>query len=517
LTGITVFPIRRLAHTSFKSTKSLTVHTLRYLTRYKIPTLNFFGAQDKANRESFLLIIAFSVAMVFNALMVNSLAKGVTSVNFLSWGIVAVIWLPVLISCRKRWRDLRSGGHLMAATYGGMFISEHIKDRQDRKLLNVTAEMALASSQEKPSCYCLRDETNINAFVIGTKADTVLVVSQGAIDWLGRDELQAMIAHEFGHLSNNDLTINMRLLVVLGGLSSIHRFGKEQLALAASKKVRIVNNHKRDENDHWGGVIVFWLFGTFFRFVGYPLVFSGDVIKAAFSRKREYLADAKATQYTRYPRSLASALHKASSKSTDSALHTCYASELDHLCFFGPWKHRLFAGLLASHPSPQSRIDLIDPTFVPNQKPRSRSNNKNREASPSSFASTVEPVSIPLLVTDFGVSTLPMHQLSEELAIVLSVVVSTCGYDETKMKRHHKQLLKGYTAEAHPMHMTTEPGFDDKLDSALDALLLQSATQRRALIEHILEIVEHDNIVSPEEKRIYEYMCERLNPPAKAA
>ena len=105
------------------------------MNRLQDTSMDFFGIQDKANKESCLLIIAFSVAMLFNALMVNSIAKWITNVNFLSWGIIAAIWLPVLISCWKRWRDLRSGGHLLAATYGGMFISEHVEDRQDGKLL----------------------------------------------------------------------------------------------------------------------------------------------------------------------------------------------------------------------------------------------------------------------------------------------------------------------------------------------------------------------------------------------
>jgi len=73
--------------------------------------------------------------------------------------------------------------------------------------------MAIASSQKEPACFCLRDETNINAFLVGTNEDTVLVVTQGAIDKLERDELKAIVAHEYGHISNNDLTINMRLLI----------------------------------------------------------------------------------------------------------------------------------------------------------------------------------------------------------------------------------------------------------------------------------------------------------------
>ncbi len=481
--------------------------------------MDFFGAQDKVKRESFLLIVAFSAAILINALLVYSLARWVTSITFFSWFIVAAIWLPVLITCWRRLRDLRDGGHLLAATYGAMFIPEQTQERKDRRLQNVMAEMAIASSQEKPSCFCLRDEPNINAFVIGTKEDTVIVVSQGAMDRLDRDELQAMIAHEYGHLCNNDLTINMRMLVVLGGLNAITRFGQVEIDRARDIKDRIFNNRKLHDNEHLMGAAICWILGQFFRLLGYPLALSGEIIKAAFSRKREYLADAKSVQYTRNPRSLASALHKASSKSTDAALHTCYASELDHLCFFGPWKHQLFAGLLASHPSPESRIELIDPMFTPEQKRRPRSAKNNRETSTNSFSGTLGSVVIQgdSGLGDIGSNIIPMQQLGEELAIVLSVVVSMSGYDNAKMKKYHQQLLKGYTAETHPMQMTTDPEFDQKLDKALNSLLQQSPAQRRALLEHMREIVEHDSFVLPEEKRIYEYICERLNPPAKAA
>jgi len=112
---------------------------------------------------------------------------------------------------------------------------------------------------------------------------------------------------------------------------------------------------------------------------------------------------------------------------------------------------------------------------------------------------------------------LPIRELGKELSVVLSVAVTTSGYDEAKIQKIHKQLLKGYTDEKHPICMITEPEFNQKLDKALDALVQQPATQRKALLEHIQEIAEHDNIVLPEEKRAYEYIVKRLNPPAKAA
>jgi len=478
--------------------------------------MNFFGAQEKAKRESLLLIIAFAVAMVLNALMVSSFAKWVTNGHFISWGLVAAVWTPVFISCWKRWRNIRTGGHLLAATYGGKYISANTDSRQDRKLLNIIAEMAIASSQKEPACFCLRDETNINAFLVGTNEDTVLVVTQGAIDKLERDELKAIVAHEYGHISNNDLTINMRLLIVLGGLNAIHRFGQVEIARASSILKRIGKTRNPDPNDHLGAVFVCGLFGYFFSIIGYPLVFTGDVIKAAFSRKREFLADGKAIQYTRNPRSLASALHKASSKSTAAALHSCYASELDHLCFFGPWKHRLFLGLLASHPSPQSRIDLIDPGFTVEQKRKSRASYERVAASTSSFTSMFETVNI-LVDSEVGASIIPIQQLGEELAIVLSVAVASSGYDELKMEKYHEQLLKVYTDEAHSMRKTKEPDFNQELDIALDSLLQQPSSQRKALLEHIQDIVDDDNFVLPEEMQMYEYLCERLNPLAKAA
>lgn len=488
--------------------------------------MNFFEFQDKAKRDSFLLLIAFAAAMAFNALIVHLLATWITSgladsepafvVNALTLGVLATVWLPVLISSRKRWRDVQNGGFILAATYGGTFIPEQTQDRKYRQLLNVIAEMGIASSQKTLPCFCLSDETNINAFLVGTKEDTVLVVSQGAIERLNRDELQAMVAHEFGHISNNDLAINMRLLVALGGLNAITRFGQEQIIIAKEMAIRITKNQKNHENETMIAVAISLVFGTFFRVVGAPLVFSGEIIKAAFSRKREFLADAKAVQYTRDPWHLASALHKASRKSTDAALHGSFANELDHLCFFGPWQHRFFSGLLACHPSPQSRINIISPHFVFTERRKSRAAHESVAASVSKTVSAFEPVVIPADSAN-EMSNLPIGQLSEQLSLVLSVVIATSGDDEGAMQKNHQQLLKGYTAQAHPMRMSDEAGIDAELETALDVLQQQSAMQRKALLEHIQEIIEQDNIALPAEKRIYEYICERLIAPGKAA
>lgn len=488
--------------------------------------MNFFDIQDKAKRDSFLLLIAFSGAMVFNALIVHLFALWITSgltahypaafVDFITWGIVLAVWLPVLVSSRKRWRDVRNGGFLLAATYGGTFIPDQTQNRQDRELLNVTAEMGIASTQKTLPCFCLRDETNINAFLVGTKEDTVLVVSQGAIDRLSRSELQAMVAHEFGHISNNDLAINMRLLVALSGLNSINKFGQEQITLAAEMGSRIKSRRDIREHDHLIGLALFWLFGVFFRIVGCPLVFSGEIIKAAFSRKREYLADAKAVQYTRDSWSLASALHKASRKSTDAALHGSFANELDHLCFFGPWKHWLFSSLLASHPSPQSRINIISPHFSFTERRNSRLAHESVAASVSRIPSVFEPVVIPTDAAS-ATSNLSIRQLSEQLSIVLSVVIAKSGENEDVMVKNHQRVLKGYTADAHPMLLGDETDFEQELEQALDKLQQQPAMQRKALLEHIQEIIEQDNIALPEERRVYEHILERLTTPSRAA
>jgi len=488
--------------------------------------MNFFGFQEKAKRESLLLLIAFAGVMVVNVLIVNLLAKWMTSglansipaahLNYFIWGIMAVVWLPVLITCRNRWRDVRNGGHLLAASFGAIYIPEQTKNHKDRELLNVISEMAIASSQDELPCFCLREESSINAFVIGTKEDTVLVVSQGAIERLDRDELQAIIAHEYGHIANNDLTINMRFLVVIGGLNAMNTFGLERFAEASTILHRIKNREKLHENEHLIAVAILWVFGAFFRTLGCLFVFSGDVVKAAFSRKREYLADAYAIQYTRNTWSLASALHKASRKSTDSALHSSYANELDHLCFVGPWKHWLFSGLLASHPSPQSRIELIDPNFVLKEQRKARKSHESVSASLNKAPANFEPVVI-LGDTPLGVSILPIHELGEQVAIVLSAAVAVSGYDEDTMRKNHEQLLKCYTAQQYPLRLSTEPGFAKSLEEALDALQQQPAAQRKALLEHMQEIVEQDNVALPEEMQMYEHICERLNPPAKAA
>ena len=131
-------------------------------------------------------------------------------------------------------------------------------------------------------------------------------------------------------------------------------------------------------------------------------------------------------------------------------------------------------------------------------------------------ASAFEPVVIPLDTANEA-SSVPMQQLSEQLSIVLSVVIATSGDDESAMKKNHQQLLKGYTDQAHPMRMCDEASVEEELEQALVKLQQQSPMQRKALLEHIQEIIEQDNIALPEEKRIYEHICGRLIAPSKAA
>ncbi|MEE9320282.1 MAG: M48 family metalloprotease [Granulosicoccus sp.] len=328
--------------------------------------MDFFAQQDTTRRTSALLLLVFFLALGAMAVVVHltiavlSMVLGETENLWQSsvpaMAMTGLIWLTMLLGGFFRALDVRAGGAVLARRYGAVQASDRTRHEHEQILLNVVAEVSIAASYPQPDVFVLRNESSINAFVVGsTDANIALVVSQGALDLLDRDELQAVVAHEFGHIAQGDLPMNMRLLIALGGLNALDEVGQV-----------LVGKHP-DDNAH-PGVLV----GYLLRGLGSAGVFFGSLIRAAFSRQREFLADASAAQFTRNPYALASALAVIRDRQEQSALHSPHAQELAHLCFhvgsLVPWYRRL----LASHPRLQLRIDAIDPHFAVKKRTRRR-------------------------------------------------------------------------------------------------------------------------------------------------
>jgi len=216
--------------------------------------------------------------------------------------------------------------------------------------------MAIASGVAVPELYVMDQETGINAFVAGySPAEAVMVVTHGALTQLTRDELQGVVGHEFSHILNGDMRLNVRLIALLAGILMIGQIG---LFLARAGFYSGAVRTRRDSR----GQFALGALGVVLVVIGYAGVFCGRLIQAAVSRQRERLADASSVQFTRNPDGIGGALFKIGLQGShlDTTRH---ASEMNHMCF-GESTRMKFMGLLASHPPIEERINALQPGLI---------------------------------------------------------------------------------------------------------------------------------------------------------
>ena len=251
--------------------------------------------------------------------------------------------------------SLSGGGHTVAELLGGRLLHPDTRDADERRVLNVVEEMAIASGSPVPPVYLLEKERGINAFAAGyTPDDAVIGVTRGCIQTLSRDELQGVMAHEFSHILNGDMRLNIRLMGVLFGILLI---GIAGWILFRST----LYSGMRASDDRKGGNPL-PLIGLALYVIGYVGVFFGRLIQAAVSRQREYLADASAVQFTRNPEGIAGALKKIGAIAEGSKLETPEAGEAAHM-YFGDGVGGAWLSLMATHPPLADRIRRVDPSF----------------------------------------------------------------------------------------------------------------------------------------------------------
>jgi Zn-dependent protease with chaperone function len=322
--------------------------------------MNFFEHQDQARRNTtkLILLFALSIGLMISAFyLVAVLTLVMGSEGVLRWwqpellGLIAVATL-LIIGCgsASKMMTLRQGGHAIAKSLGGRQLTPQTNDSGEMRLLNVVAEMALASGTPIPTVYLLDHEAGINAFAAGfTSDDAVIGVTQGCLDQLTRDELQGVIGHEFSHIVNGDMGLNLKLIGILQGLLLIHIFGR--MILRGTSR----HNCRRDKGD---GIIL--VTGLSMMVIGGIGLLCGRMIKSAVSRQREFLADASSVQFTRNPDGLAGALTKLGRLSAGSSISAPTAEEASHL-FFGEALSGLamFGDWFATHPPLKERIRRI--------------------------------------------------------------------------------------------------------------------------------------------------------------
>ena len=337
--------------------------------------MNFFEAQDHARRSTSLLIFLFVLAIIFLLALSNFLLfeflyfteYGALTFSLSQLDIVfdanlsivlsTGILIFIILGSLYKLVQLSAGGSAIAQYLGGVIIPRSSADPLHKKILNIVEEMAIASGMPVPQVYIL-DERGINAFAAGWKTTNVVIgITQGALERLTRDELQGVIAHEFSHIFNGDMRLNIRLIAILHGILMIGMLGR--MILRSLRYVRTSRNSKG------GGQAIFIILGIggALAVVGYSGTFFGNWIKSLISKQREYLADASAVQFTRSSEGIANALKKIGGAIPGSALLTTSVDEYSHAYFAKGDTGALSMFSFATHPPLKQRIFRIQPDW----------------------------------------------------------------------------------------------------------------------------------------------------------
>lgn len=372
---------------------------------------DFFLRQERARRNTKRLVLMFALAVILiiaavNTLVLFTLGTGLPpeeqrSTLYASTLItVAVIGLGSLFKIVS----LRQGGRAVAESLGAVPIDPSTSDYRRRRLLNTVEEMAIASGTPMPAVYVLEEEEGINAFAAGyTPNDAAVAVTRGALERLNRDELQGVIAHEFSHILNGDMRLNIRLIGLLAGILAIAAIGRA-LVQGASRR--------RGSGRRPGGILLVMMFGLALWLIGTIGLFFGRLIKAAVSRQREYLADASAVQFTRQPKGLLGALLKIAGAPTQARLSEAKSEEVSHMLFADGFSLR---GLFATHPPLAARIQALDPTLDPARIREIAANLANRSGSWDEFSALDFADTSALAEPSRFADTVPAEAISERV------------------------------------------------------------------------------------------------------
>lgn len=331
--------------------------------------MDFFEAQAHAKRRTARLVILFVLAVIGTvvacyaaAVLIGAFTGGKHAAGprlldpVLFFQVAAGVLLVIGLASAFKWLQFSSGGKAVAQMVGGREISAKTTDLSERRLLNIVEEMAIASGVPMPAVYILDEEEGVNAFAAGlTTGDAVVAVTRGTLQKLNREELQGVVGHEFSHILNGDMRLNVRLSAILFGILALGLLGRGILEVMGRGRVR----GDRNKNS---GVVVIALAGLALFVIGYIGYLFGRMIQSAVSRQREFLADASAVQFTRNPNGIAGALKKIGSYSQGSRLQSAKAAQIGHFFFaqgFDSW----FGGLFATHPPLEERIRAIDPAW----------------------------------------------------------------------------------------------------------------------------------------------------------
>jgi Zn-dependent protease with chaperone function len=276
-------------------------------------------------------------------------------------GVSSLTLAVVGLASLYKWNEFSAGGSAVAESVGGRRVDPHTTDTLERRLLNVVEEMAIASGVPVPAVYIMDEEPAINAFAAGLNtSDAVVAVTRGTLEKLSREELQGVVGHEFSHILNGDMRLNMRLTALVFGILVLGLAGR---GILWTLRFQSLGGSRDREGKNSGGMLIAIGFvGLALLVLGYVGYFFGRLIQAAVSRQREYLADASAVQFTRNPGGLSGALKKIGGFTLGSSIQSNQSGAIGHF-FFAQGFRSHFGGLWATHPPLDERIRAIDPQF----------------------------------------------------------------------------------------------------------------------------------------------------------
>jgi Zn-dependent protease with chaperone function len=336
--------------------------------------MDFFRAQESARKTSRWLVWWFALCVAGVVLAVHLLLTPLLwfvanhehhAPPRLEWwnpqmllSVTLVIGGTIVIGSLVKLAQLSAGGGVVARDLGGRQVDPSTSDPLERRLLNVVEEMAIASGLPVPGVWVLDNERAINAFAAGTDpANAVVGVTRGCLEQLTREELQGVVGHEFSHILNGDMRLNMRLAGWVFGLVMVSMVGRMLL-----ETIRFVNagSSRRDQGGGVGVILAIAVIGGLVWLAGSIGGFFARWLQAGVSRQREYLADASAVQFTRNPAGLSGALGKVGGLSLGGTLTSPAAAEARHFFFV---RSDLLQFGFATHPPLERRIRAINPSW----------------------------------------------------------------------------------------------------------------------------------------------------------
>jgi len=512
--------------------------------------MDFFEHQDVARKKTGQMVFLFVLAVIAIVVALNAVFAGlyIYGIGELSQRSSSVplstqfdtippgLWLAVtgislliiLGGSTFRILQLGEGGEAVARMVGARKISRGTTDPKEKQLLNVVDEMAIASGVSVPQVFVMDDEPAINAFAAGYKpSEAIVAVTRGTLEQLDRDELQGVIAHEFSHIFNGDMRLNIRLMGVLYGILIIGALGGYLL-----RSMRYSSRSSRDGKGA-GAVLII---GLALFVIGYTGVFFGRLIKAGVSRQREFLADSSAVQFTRNPEGITNALKKIGKLDEGSLIHGEHAEELSHM-YFGQGIQTAMSGLLATHPPLMDRIKRINKGRVPLTSPGKRrkmheamaANMAEEQASvataavePGSVAESIgNPSNLHMIYAASLLASIP-QPVSDSLALAKgskALMYALILDEDTRVREHEMKVFRQTAHKDLESEVLRLAGHLDKLhdryrlplfDLAVSTLKDLSAEERQALIEGVRVVIDADRRIKLEEMTIYILMRAHL-------